>query len=104
MNKSNGKTFWDAASEAARKKIHAPEGWVAYRMEMLHDFQGNFIGECRVTGAIAPLYTRGEKKGRIHWKRKERNTVCTVTLTKNDLAAIDELLQEQSLQQEEQRQ
>ncbi|CAK0780603.1 hypothetical protein CCP4SC76_7480001 [Gammaproteobacteria bacterium] len=62
--------------EHAKEKINAPPGWEVYRYHALGS--GNDFFGFELTGAVAPLKTRGPYKGKPNWNRMDKTTQKTV--------------------------
>ncbi len=54
-----------------REKHNLPENWQIFSFKVLDDK----VEE--LTGAVAPLYIKGPKKGRVNWAKKDRTTEKT---------------------------
>ena len=66
----------DFYSMIARKKYGLSEEWKAYIFEAVGE-PPNFIAT-KITGAVAPLKTRGANKGDRNWSKMDKSTKKTV--------------------------
>jgi hypothetical protein len=62
-----------------KKRENLPDNWRVYNYRWLDS------RVMEVTGAVAPLYVRGPKKGRINWSKKDKDTVRTFILLATEL-------------------
>lgn len=60
----------------AREKSGQGPNWRVYRWEYLREFHG-----CRLTGAVAPLLTRGPNAGQPNWRKLDKATERTIGIT-----------------------
>jgi hypothetical protein len=68
--------------EHAREMVGLGGDWDFYKLECLGN-PGQTIGY-QITGAIAPLVTRGKRKGRRNWEAKDKATIRSVCIAKTD--------------------
>jgi hypothetical protein len=65
----------------AREKLGAPSNWYAYNFEVKDSPYGSFY---EVTGAIAPLLTKGPNRGKPNWKAKDKETKAVAQIQKQE--------------------
>ena len=67
--------------QTAREKYGLPDAWDIYKWEA--------VGKdaVRVTGAVAPLITRGKRKGSINWRNLDKATEMSVVISDSDITA-----------------
>lgn len=73
----------------AKEKFELPEGWKVRTIEgfpppgaMIEDLPAK-LQKCLyviMTGAVAPLVTRGKRKGRLNWQKRDRSTQAKVLI------------------------
>lgn len=54
------------------------EGWVAYSCEVKDSPYGKYFEVC---GAVCPLYTKGNKKGRPNYSKADKSTQKSIAFT-----------------------
>jgi hypothetical protein len=69
-------------TEHARELVAMPPEWDAYEWEAIGRERASDEAKLiRVTGAVAPLKTRGKYKGYPNWEKLDRGTVKTAYFT-----------------------
>jgi hypothetical protein len=66
--------------QQARELAGMGDNWRAYHFEAIGN-PGAFVCD-KITGAVVPLITRGNRKGRPNWKAKDKATIRVVYITK----------------------
>lgn len=57
----------------AREKVGMPQDWQVWSYEVLdHESDDSTM---KITGAIAPIVTRGKRKGLKNWRKKDKATI-----------------------------
>jgi hypothetical protein len=78
----------------ARTKANMPPQWELYQWQMLP--RGGDYELAEVTGAVAPLYTKGKRKGQHNWDKMDKTTRRTVYITIAENAAFIEQWQQET--------
>ena len=70
-------------TDHARELLEMPPEWNSYHLEVIGYTQdANSSAKLfKITGAVAPLKTRGEHKGMPNWNKRDRATEKTVFIT-----------------------
>lgn len=63
----------------AREKAGMPDAWRSWRWEHVGPPEAPYPF-LRVTGAVVPLVSRGQRKGKPNWRKKDAATVRVVTI------------------------
>lgn len=72
--------------ECARERVGMGSEWSPFRYEAL---DGNDY-PILITGAIAPVKTRGKNAGRRDWKKLDKSTERRIVITRTELRAWEE--------------
>lgn len=67
----------------AREKAGMPDTWRSWLWERVGPPEAPYPF-IRLTGAVVPLLTRGPRKGKPNWRRKDKATERVVTITPDE--------------------
>src|SRR5689334_17120423 len=67
----------------ARERAGMPEAWQMFKWECFPKLSAQTI-YVEITGAVAPLITRGKRKGQPNWRKFDRSTEKTIVITLTD--------------------
>lgn len=73
----------DLLEMCARDRLKQPDDWHAF----LYESEGDYL---IVTGGIAPILTRGPRKGQRNWKKVDPATRKRIILTREDIRKYKE--------------
>lgn len=73
---------FDVWNEYARRHLGVAGDWHWFSIEAIDP------GAVLVEGAVAPLFTRGPRKGRRNWRRKDASTIRRFVVSAADADAV----------------
>jgi hypothetical protein len=79
--------YFDNIDRHLRKKYRLPAGWRAFRWALLEPWQDS--PGVHITGAVAPLKTRGRNKGEPNWRLKDKESVREFCVLNSVLSRIN---------------
>lgn len=84
----------DLVELMARERAGMPDDWRAFRYSWMPP--GGKPLYLEVVGAVAPIYTRGDRKGTPNFKRRDVSTERTVYLTPAEMDAWEKRWEHQT--------